>query len=226
MTQDQALPGHNSAPADKLLAYIERIERLEEEKKTIALEIREVKLEARSSGFDVKAIAKIVKERGETDDQRRRRKETEDLADVYRAALGMLDGTPLGDSARERLMKPEDRKQAEDFPGDLPAHESEKAPHRSTLTVEDIAAARESGRIACREERRVIDNPYTAGDPRRAAWDEGWCFEAGSDGMDIPSAWRRSEKKKPAKKSDGQHGEQPDAPKDGEPGKQPDDGEE
>lgn len=219
MTQDQALPGHNSAPADKLLAYIERIERLEEEKKTIALEIKEIKLEAKGRGFDVKAIVKIVKERGEAEEQRRRRKETEDLTDVYRAALGMLDGTPLGDSARERLSKQPEAEPAQDdaTPGEEPAQ-------RSTLTSEDIAAAKEAGRLACREGKRVIDNPYTAGDPRRAAWDEGWCFEAGSDGMDIPSAWRRSEKKKKksAKKSDGQPGEQPDAPKDGE----PDDGEE
>lgn len=205
----QAQPGHNSAAADELRVYIERIERLESDKAEIARDIKDVKAEAKSRGFDVKAIEKIVKERGETEEQRRRRKETEDLTDVYRAALGMLDGTPLGDSARERLMKPEDRKQAEDFPGDLPSYESEKALHRATLTSEDIAAAKEAGRLACREGKRVIDNPYTAGDPRRAAWDEGWCFEAGSDGMDIPSAWRRSEKKKPAR---------PDAPKDGEPG--------
>ena len=60
----QAQPGHNSAPADTLLAYIERIERLEEEKKTIAFEITEVKREAKGRGLDVKTIVKIVKERG------------------------------------------------------------------------------------------------------------------------------------------------------------------
>ncbi len=201
----QAQPGHNSAAADELRVYIERIERLESDKAEIAQDIKDVKAEAKSRGFDVKAIEKIVKERGETEKQRRRRKETEDLTDVYRAALGMLDGTPLGDSARERLMKPE----AEPAQDDAAPGEEPGARQRATLTSEDIAAAKEAGRLACREGKRVIDNPYTAGDPRRAAWDEGWCFEAGSDGMDIPSAWRRSEKKKPAR---------PDAPKDGEPG--------
>ena len=206
MTQDQAQPGHNSAAADELRVYIERIERLESNKAEIAQDIKDVKAEAKSRGFDVKAIEKIVKERGETEKQRRRRKETEDLTDVYRAALGMLDGTPLGDSARERLSKQPEAEPAQDdaAPGEEPG-----ARQRATLTSEDIAAAKEAGRLACREGKRVIDNPYTAGDPRRAAWDEGWCFEAGSDGMDIPSAWRRSEKKKPAR---------PDAPKDGEPG--------
>ena len=101
----QAQPGHNIAAADELRVYIERIERLESDKAEIAQDIKDVKAEAKSRGFDVKAIEKIVKERGETEKQRRRRKETEDLTDVYRAALGMLDGTPLGDSARERLSK-------------------------------------------------------------------------------------------------------------------------
>lgn len=206
----QAQPGHNSAAAGELLSFVERIERLESDKAEIAQDIKDVKAEAKSRGFDVKAIEKIVKERGETEEQRRRRKETEDLTDVYRAALGMLDGTPLGDSARERLSK---RPEAE--PNRMPAPGEEPATsQRATLTAEDIAAAKVAGRLACREGKRVIDNPYTAGDPRRAAWDEGWCFEAGSDGMDIPSAWRRSEKKKPAQKPD----DEPDAPKDGEPG--------
>ena len=43
--------------------------------------------------------------------------------------------------------------------------------------------------------------------PRRAAWDEGWCAETGSDGMDIPEAWRRSKEKKSKKdKKDGEEG--------------------
>ena len=53
-----------------------------------------------------------------------------------------------------------------------------------------------------RDGKRVIDNPYVAGDPRRAAWDEGWCTEAGSDGMDVPAAWQRTKPKK-AKKGKG-----------------------
>lgn len=205
----QAQPGHNSAAAGELLSFVERIERLESDKAEIAQDIKDVKAEAKGRGFDVKAIEKIVKERGESEEQRRRRRETEDITDVYRAALGMLDGTPLGDSARERLSK---QPAPVDSPDDSASSEEPGSP-RAALTAEDIAAAREAGRLACREGKRVIDNPYTAGDPRRAAWDEGWCFEAGSDGMDIPSAWRRSERK-PVKK--------PDAPGDGN----PDDGEE
>ena len=78
----QAQPGHNSAAADELRVYIERIERLESDKAEIAQDIKDVKAEAKSRGFDVKAIEKIVKERGETEKQRRRRKETEDQTDA------------------------------------------------------------------------------------------------------------------------------------------------
>lgn len=207
--QKQAQPGHNSAAAGELRSIIESIESLEEQKREITQDIKDRKQEAKSRGFDVKAIEKIVKERAESEEQRRRRRETEDITDVYRAALGMLDGTPLGDSARERLSK---REEEEPAPEEAPEGE----PPRATLTAEDIAAAKETGRLACREGKRVIDNPYTAGDPRRAAWDEGWCFEAGSDGMDIPSAWRRSPKQKPSKPGEPPKGDEPGKTEDGE----------
>ena len=59
-----------------------------------------------------------------------------------------------------------------------------------------IDEAREQGREAAKEGKPVTLNPFVARDPRRAAWDEGWCMEAGSDGMDIPAAWKRTKKPK------------------------------
>lgn len=189
-----ATPGQNSDAAHELLSIIDRLERLEGQKRDIAEDIRDVKGDAKARGYDLKAIEKILKERAETDEQKRRRQETDDIADVYRAALGMLDGTPLGESARKRLSQPTE--------GEEQAPEASETPETSerstTITPEDIAAAKEAGKQAFRDGQRVIANPYVAGDPRRAAWDEGWCFEAGSDGMDIPAAWRRTAKKKPA----------------------------
>lgn len=162
--------------AAELRAIIERLERLEEEKRALSEDIKEVKAEAKARGFNVKSIVRVVKERGETEVQRIEREDAEAQADIYRAALGMLGGTPLGDAARKRL-------------------------DRLELADRDVRA--ELGRIAAREGKRVIDNPFTAGDPRRAAWDEGWCQESASDGMDIPSAWRRAAKpKKPASDKD------------------------
>jgi hypothetical protein len=44
--------------------------------------------------------------------------------------------------------------------------------------------------------KSVTANPFPARDVRRAAWDEAWCAALGSDGMDIPEAWRPTDKKK------------------------------
>jgi uncharacterized protein (UPF0335 family) len=76
---------------DHLKAFIERIERLEEEKKAIADDIRDVYAEAKSNGFDVKALRAIVKLRKIDADERR---EHEAILETYMHALGMLEGSP------------------------------------------------------------------------------------------------------------------------------------
>ena len=73
---------------DQLKAIIERIERLEEEKKTISDDIRDVYAEAKGNGFDVKALRTIVKMRKEDVDER---KEQEAILETYMHALGMLN---------------------------------------------------------------------------------------------------------------------------------------
>jgi uncharacterized protein (UPF0335 family) len=89
-----------SVTADgQLQAIIARIERLEEEKKTIGDDITDVYAEAKSSGYDVKALKAIVKERKQNPAERA---EHESILQTYRRALGMLDGTPLGNAAIER----------------------------------------------------------------------------------------------------------------------------
>lgn len=83
--------GHNSgtAAAGQLRAFVERIERLEEEKKTIADDIKDVYAEAKGSGFDTKAIRKIISERKQDQAERL---EFESILDLYRHALGMAVG--------------------------------------------------------------------------------------------------------------------------------------
>jgi uncharacterized protein (UPF0335 family) len=72
--------------ADRLKSFIERIERLEEEKKAIAGDVKEVYAEAKSSGFDTKIIRQIVRLRKmEAHD----REEQEQLLDLYKQAIGM-----------------------------------------------------------------------------------------------------------------------------------------
>jgi len=72
---------------DHLKAFVERIERLEEEKKTIADDVRDVYAEAKSTGFDVKALRAIVRLRKVDADER---KEHEAILETYMHALGML----------------------------------------------------------------------------------------------------------------------------------------
>lgn len=74
--------------ADQLRAFIERIERLEEEKKGISDDIRDIFAEAKSQGFDTKIMRQIIRlRRMETHD----RKEQEELLQLYKAALGMAE---------------------------------------------------------------------------------------------------------------------------------------
>jgi len=73
---------------DHLKAFVERIERLEEEKKAIADDIRDVYAEAKGNGFDVKALRTIVRMRKQDINER---KEQEALIETYMHALGMLN---------------------------------------------------------------------------------------------------------------------------------------
>ena len=73
---------------DQLKAFIERVERLEEEKKALADDIRDVYAEAKGSGFDVKALRTIVRMRKQDANER---KEQEAILEIYLHALGMLN---------------------------------------------------------------------------------------------------------------------------------------
>ncbi len=77
--------GTEEVNAGQLRAFIERIERLNEAKKALAEDIKEVYGEAKANGFDTKIIRKIVSIRGQDPDKR---VEEETLIDLYLAALG------------------------------------------------------------------------------------------------------------------------------------------
>jgi len=82
-----AKEGHNSsATDDRLRLLIERVERLEEEKKGIADDIKDVYEEAKDVGYDAKIMRQIVRLRKMKPDDRR---EMELILDTYKAALGM-----------------------------------------------------------------------------------------------------------------------------------------
>jgi uncharacterized protein (UPF0335 family) len=79
-------PTSQTVAAGQLRAFIERIERLEEEKQTIADDIKEVFAELKGAGFDSKAVRTIIRLRKK--DQAERQEE-EAVLDLYMAALGM-----------------------------------------------------------------------------------------------------------------------------------------
>ena len=72
---------------DHLKAFVERIERLEEEKKALSDDIKDVYAEAKGNGFDVKALRQVVRLRKQDVDER---KEQEAILETYLQALGML----------------------------------------------------------------------------------------------------------------------------------------
>ena len=73
--------------AEELKQFVERIERLEEEKKAIADDVRDVYAEAKGRGFDVKAIRSIVRLRAKDPAER---EEEEAILELYKSALGMM----------------------------------------------------------------------------------------------------------------------------------------
>ena len=88
-------PGHNSGDdhpaqgniaADRLRSIVERIERIEEERRALGSDIKDIYAEAKSAGFDVKVTRQLIR------DRKREPAEIEEhemLIDVYRRALGM-----------------------------------------------------------------------------------------------------------------------------------------
>lgn len=76
----------NGIDGNRLLSYIERIERIEEEKKALQNDIKEIYDEAKSANFDVKAIKTLLKIRKKDDQERQ---EEEFILEEYRKAIGI-----------------------------------------------------------------------------------------------------------------------------------------
>ena len=72
--------------ADRLRSIVERIERLEEERKALSGDIKDIYSEAKSAGFDVKVLRQLIRLRKQEPAEI---EEQETLLDVYRRALGM-----------------------------------------------------------------------------------------------------------------------------------------
>lgn len=82
--------GHNSGEVSgqRLKSYIERIERLEEEKKGLAEDIRDIYSEIKAVGFEPKIVRKIVSRRKMS---KEKRQEEEQLLELYESAIGVFE---------------------------------------------------------------------------------------------------------------------------------------
>lgn len=77
----------NSETKNQLMSYIERIEKMEEEKAAVASDIKDIYTEAKSTGFEPKIIRKIVSLRRKSKEERQ---EEEALLETYMSSIGML----------------------------------------------------------------------------------------------------------------------------------------
>ena len=84
----------------QLRQFVEQIERLEEEKKAIADDIKDKFAEAKAVGFDVKALRQILRLRKKSTDDR---KEEEAILEVYMHALGMIESFEVAEAADRML---------------------------------------------------------------------------------------------------------------------------
>ncbi len=80
-------PTTGNVAADRLKSIVERIERLEEERKALASDIKDIYAEAKSAGFDIKVLRQLIRMRKQEPAEI---EEQETLLDVYRRALGMV----------------------------------------------------------------------------------------------------------------------------------------
>lgn len=79
--------GQSTIAREKLKSYVERIERLEEERSAIGADIRDVYAEAKAEGFDTKVMRQVIRLRKQDTMERQ---EQEALLDIYKHALGLV----------------------------------------------------------------------------------------------------------------------------------------
>lgn len=79
MPKDEPTIGHNSVSGDKLKGFVSRIERLEGERTELNVDIREVYAEAKSNGFDTKALRRLIARRKLSPEEREERDHMDEL---------------------------------------------------------------------------------------------------------------------------------------------------
>lgn len=189
----------SESPRERLVRHVQRLESLAASKAEAAGDLADAFKAAQADGYDPSTLRVVLKLRQLTPAERKQRRA---LEAIYLAALGMLEGDALPDEARRRLdgndTTSAPKPSASPAAGDAkPA----KQPPQRPLALKDPEDARREGGEAAAAGKRIYDNPFPAGDPCRASWDEGWCAQRKSHGMEPPAAYQRRTEK-PAEKSD------------------------
>jgi len=81
-------PNNTGVAGDRLKSFIERVERMEEEKKCLQDDIKDIMAEAKGTGFDTKTIRTIIRMRKKTVQERQ---EEQEMIDLYLSAIGMFE---------------------------------------------------------------------------------------------------------------------------------------
>lgn len=176
------------ANQNRLQVVIDDLEEFDREIETIKAERKARLTQAKKDGFSGTVIAIVMKRRKMKPEAR---EELDSLVNIYEGALGMLNGTPLGEAALRRL--------SERDPGVEP-DPADSEPSAEGVLDDSEDLARNKGVEAAQAGLKVTANPYPPRSPQRAAWDEAWCQAKGSDGMDVPDAWKPTPKPKKGKK--------------------------
>lgn len=152
--------------AGQLKSIVERIERMEEEKKSVADDIRDIYAEAKANGFDTKTIRAVIRLRKQ---DRAEREEQEALLDLYLHALGMLPDQDTSPTELERAAKdftdvvgrPVEPTEQEKSDGVIAAFE-DKDGNRSSLAVGERARSKTKARPKSITERAADDSSLAA----------------------------------------------------------------
>jgi uncharacterized protein (UPF0335 family) len=140
----------NAVDANHLRAFLERIERLEEEKRAIADDIKEVYAEAKGTGYDSKIIRKIVSIRRMDRDKRR---EEEEILELYLSALG---DARLG-HRRDRDRQPR---------AGRPPRRNRRGSWKNSLAGRPLPAGGGGGDVPSGHRCLSLHDPFRRGQPR------------------------------------------------------------
>jgi uncharacterized protein (UPF0335 family) len=151
----------NDVAQDQLRSFVERIERLEEEKKEIADDIKDVYGEAKGNGFNVKVLRRLIALRKLDQNERQ---EQEAILDLYLNALGMNPDLPFGDEAlpiqrKGRKPRPATGTQrTEDGGTTISLSTIGENGERITTPPVDLATAREALDQVKRSKKRIVED--------------------------------------------------------------------